>query len=112
MFCHLSEPILFLSYTVIRIYVFSLISFPSFAVFFRKVQLTTLFTTMDSIPITEPQSRPPSLDIEDLLSKLDLDEKIALISGQRQSCMLELPIVALADCAKGLISGIPFQFQG
>jgi hypothetical protein len=37
---------------------------------------------MDSIPVMTSKKDPPSLDVEDLLSKLQLDEKIALLSGE------------------------------
>ncbi len=38
---------------------------------------------MDSTPITGSKSGPSSLDVEDLLDKLELDEKIALLSGEQ-----------------------------
>jgi beta-glucosidase len=37
---------------------------------------------MDSIPVMTSKKDTPSLDVEDLLSKLQLDEKIALLSGE------------------------------
>jgi hypothetical protein len=38
---------------------------------------------MDSIPIIGSKSGPSNLDVEGLLSKLDLGEKIALLSGEQ-----------------------------
>jgi hypothetical protein len=37
---------------------------------------------MDSIPVITSKKGASSLDVEDLLSKLEIDEKIALLSGE------------------------------
>jgi len=37
---------------------------------------------MDSIQVITMKTGPPRLDVEDLLSKLQIGEKIALLSGE------------------------------